>query len=78
MPHPECFHNGIILIVYVIQKSFAKIHKIFEMYKYLRDFLRFICICRKFFVPLQKIRQYDIFAYYIVYHIYRMVTFVSL
>ena len=23
--HPECFHNGIILIVYVIQKSCAKI-----------------------------------------------------
>ena len=35
--HPECFHNGIILIVYVIQKSAAKV-LLFS------DICKFFCI----------------------------------
>ena len=33
VPHPECFHNGIILIVYVIQISCAKVMLFFDMCK---------------------------------------------
>ena len=39
VPHPECFHNGIILIVYVIQKSSTKVLLFFEIYKYFADIL---------------------------------------
>ena len=44
VPHPECFHNGIILIVYVIQKSCAKILLFYDICKYLRYFFTFLII----------------------------------
>jgi len=42
VPHPECFHNGIILIVYVIQKSCAKIQLFCDICKYFCNFLAYL------------------------------------
>ena len=39
--HPECFHNGIILIVYVIQKSCAKVLLFSDMCKYFGNKLHY-------------------------------------